>query len=157
MLGYHLGVWRMPLRAELSTSMVFRHDADMEAVGLANPFYENNLRIWDARLSLLADVADFSWGRFYIGVGLGAALMESDVSIVGLDESSHNNEWKISPSAQAGIIFDDVIGKADMELAYRFRWFGDTDSGEFSDNAEVDYEDTHIHEITLGLIIPLGR
>lgn len=156
MLGYHFSACGIPLRAELSASCMFRHDADMMAVGLANPYYENNLRIWDARLSLMADIADFGWGRFYVGGGLGAALLESEVSIVGLSESANNFDWRFSPSLQAGIIIDDVLGNLDLELAYRFRWFGDTASGTFPDGAKIDYEDTHVHEIILGLVVPLG-
>ena len=157
LLGYGFTAWGLPLRAELSGGMMYRHDADMEVSGLANSYYRNDLRFWDARLSLLADVAHFEWGRFYVGAGLGAAYLEPEVYVPGLGASADHSEWKISPSAQAGIIFDDVIGRMDVELAYRFRWFGDTESGTFSNNAKLDYEDAYIHEILLGIQIPLGR
>jgi opacity protein-like surface antigen len=158
MLGYGFSAWGVPLRAEASGSWMYRHDADMRAdfPGMSL-YYENNLRIWDARLSLLADVLHFGWGRFYVGGGLGAALLESEVSIPGLGDTADNSEWKVSPSAQAGIIFDDLLWNADLELAYRFRWFGDTESGTFPDEAQIAYENAYINEVMLGVIVPIGR
>jgi opacity protein-like surface antigen len=156
-VSYAFSGWRVPLRAELSGNWLYRHDADMMALGLANPYYENNLSIWDVRLSLLADVLDWGWGSLYFGGGLGAAFLDSEVSIVGISESADNSEWKLSPSAQAGLRFDDILFGADLELAYRFRWFGDTESGTFSDGAMIDYEDVHVHEALIGISVPIGR
>jgi len=158
MVGYGFTAWNIPLRAELSGSWMYRHDADMRAFdGVGTPtLYQNNLAIWDIRASLLADVLHFGWGRFYIGGGLGAARLESEVEIEATGVSANNSEWKLSPSAQAGLLFDDVVGDFDIELAYRFRWFGDTESGVFADGAQVDYENAHIHEVMLGVVVPIG-
>ena len=157
MVGYGFSAWGIPLRTELSGSWMYRHDADMRAFTPGAVLYQNNLEIWDARLSLLADVLRFGWGRFYIGGGIGAALLNSEVEIEATGVSADNREWKLSPSAQAGIVFDDLLWNADLELGYRFRWFGDTDSGLFPDGAQIDYENAHIHEVTLGVVVPFGR
>lgn len=157
--GYRWSAWGVPLRAELSGSWMYRHDADMVADFAGEPRrnYQNNLTIWDVRLSLLADLLRFSWGSVYVGGGLGAAFLESDVTIAGTGDSADNDEWKLSPSAQAGLVFEDVFRSADLELAYRFRWFGDTESGVFSDGTKLHYDDAQIHDIMLGVIVPLGR
>jgi opacity protein-like surface antigen len=158
-VGYEWMGWGVPLRAELSGSWMYRHDADMIAEFAApepRRNYQSNLAIWDVRLSLLADVLTYSWGSLYVGAGLGAAFLDSEVTLNGTGESADNDEWKLSPSLQTGLVFDDVLGAADIELAYRFRWFGDTESGEFSDGARVTYEDVHIHDVMLGVVVPLG-
>jgi hypothetical protein len=156
--GYQWSAWGVPLRAELSGTWMYRHDADMVAtMGAARRNYQNNLSIWDVRLSLLADVLHFSWGRVQVGGGLGAALLDSEVEIENAGETADNDEWKLSPSLQAGMTFDDVFRSVDLELAYRFRWFGDTESGVFSDGTQLHYDNVHIHEVMLGLVIPLGQ
>jgi opacity protein-like surface antigen len=160
LVGYEWIGWGMPLRAELSGSWMYRHDADMVAeVAAPEPRrnYQNNLAIWDVRLSLLADILTYSWGSIYVGAGLGAALLDSEVTLNSTGESADNDKWKLSPSLQTGLVFDDVLGAADIELAYRFRWFGDTESGKFSDGAQIAYEDVHIHDVMLGVVVPLGR
>ena len=158
MVGYGFSAWNIPVRAELSGSWMYRHDADMRAFdGVGTPtLYQNNLAIWDIRASLLADVLHFGWGRFYVGGGLGAARLESEVEISSTGVSADNTEWKLSPSAQAGLLFDDVVGSFDVELAYRFRWFGDTESDVFPDGAQIGYENAHIHEVMLGVVVPIG-
>jgi opacity protein-like surface antigen len=158
-VGYEWGSWGVPLRAEVSGSWMYRHDADIVADFAAPPRgnYQNNLTIWDVRLSLLADVLTYSWGSLYVGGGLGAALLDSEVTLNATGESADNDEWKLSPSLQTGLIFEDVFGAADIELAYRFRWFGDTESGAFSDGTRIAYDDVHIHDLMLGVIVPLGR
>ncbi len=159
-VGYEWMGWGVPLRAELSGSWMFRHDAVMVAEFAApepRRNYQNNLTIWDVRLSLLADVLTYSWGSVYAGAGLGAALLDSEVTLNSTGESADNDEWKLSPSLQTGLVFDNVFGAADIEFAYRFRWFGDTESGTFDDGAQVSYEAVHIHDVMLGVIVPLGR
>lgn len=157
-VGYGFSAWGIPVRAELSGNWMYRHDADMRAFTPGGPvLYQNNLEIWDARLSLLADIFQFGWGTFYAGGGLGAAYLNSEVEIEATGESADNSEWKFSPSAQAGLRFDGLLFGANLELAYRFRWFGDTESGTFADGARIDYEDAHIHEALIGFSIPLGR
>ncbi len=157
--GYRWSAWGVPLRAELSGSWMYRHDADMVVDFTAAPRrnYQNNLTIWDVRLSLLADLLRYSWGSVYLGGGLGAAHLESEVTIAGTGDSADNKEWKLSPSVQAGVVFEDVFRSADIELAYRFRWFGDTESGTFPDGAQLQYEELHIHDVMLGVVVPLGR
>jgi len=156
--GYRWSAWGVPLRAELSGTWMYRHDADMVAeTGSGRRNYQNNLGIWDVRFSVLADVLRFSWGSVNIGGGLGAALLDSEVEIAGGGESADNDEWKLSPSLQAGLVFHDVVRTADLELAYRFRWFGDTESGVFSDGTQLHYDNVHIHEIMLGLVVPFGQ
>ena len=54
-------------------------------------------------------------------------------------------------------MFDDVLWNTELEFAYRFRWFGDTESGTFSDGAQIDYENAHIHEVMFGVSVPVGR
>jgi opacity protein-like surface antigen len=157
MVGYGFSAWNVPLRAELSGSWMYRHDADALALGPPDTNYRNNLEIWDARVSLLADVLQFGWGRFYVGGGLGGALLNSDVTLEETGETADNSEWKFSPSAQAGLVFDDLVLGAGLELSYRFRWFGDTESGTFSDGAQLQYENAHIHEVMLGVVVPIGR
>ena len=156
--GYQWSAWGVPLRAEVSGTWMYRHDADLVAeTGSGRRNYQNNLGIWDVRFSLLADVLRFSWGSVNVGGGLGAALLESEVKIESTGDSSDNDEWKLSPSLQAGVVIDDVFRAADLELAYRFRWFGDTQSGLFSDGTRLHYEDVHIHEVMLGIVVPFGQ
>jgi opacity protein-like surface antigen len=159
LFGYRFRAWGLPLRGELSGSWMYRHDADMRVFlpGGGRVQYQNDLAIWDIRASLLADLLDFGWGRLYAGGGLGAALLESEVSIEGAGISADHDEWTLSPSAQAGIVVDDVFRGFDLELSYRFRWFGDTQSGRFPNGARLEYENAHIHEVMLGVIVPVGR
>ena len=155
-LGYRWSAWGVPLRAVLDGSLNFRHDTDIAADFSGGALsYENNLRIWDIRLSLLADVLRRDWGTVYVGGGLGAARLESEVEIEANPLVTENGEWKISPSVEVGLVLDGAFERVIPELSYRFRWFGDTESDTFPDGEKLDYEDVHIHDFMLGFTVPL--
>jgi outer membrane immunogenic protein len=155
-LGYKWNAFGVPVRAVVDGSLNFRHDTDVDAIfpgGVSN--YENNLRIWDLRLSLLADVLRFGWGSFYVGAGIGAARLETEVGIENTPITMDESEWKASPSFEAGLVLDGVFERVIPEISYRFRWFGDTQSATFPTGEKLDYKDIHIHEVMLGFTIPL--
>lgn len=155
-IGYGWSAWGVPLRAVVDGSLNFRHDTDVSAEfpsGSAN--YQDNLRIWDLRLSFLADVFRFDWGRIYAGGGFGAALLETDVAIDGTQVGTENDEWVFSPSIELGLALDGIFTRVVPEVGYRFRWFGDTQSGRFPDDEKLRYEDIHIHDFMLGFTVPL--
>ena len=102
-LGYRWQGWAIPLRAVLDASLNFRHDTDISAEFAGGLLaYENNLRVWDFRVSLLADVLRFRWGTVYVGGGIGAAHLESEVEIEAHPLVEESSEWKASPSVEAG-------------------------------------------------------
>lgn len=157
-IGYRWQGWGIPLRAVLDGSLNFRHDTDISAEFAGGLLaYENNLRVWDFRVSLLADVLRFRWGTVYVGGGIGAAHLESEVEIEAHPLVEESSEWKASPSIEAGIVFDGVFERVIPEISYRFRWFGDTESAEFPDGEQLVYHDAYVHDIALGFTVPLGR
>src|SRR5688500_789515 len=100
-LGYRWQGWGIPLRAVLDGSLNFRHDTDVSAEFAGGSLaYENNLRVWDFRVSLLADVLRFRWGTVYVGGGIGAAHLESEVEIEAHPLVEESSEWKASPSLE---------------------------------------------------------
>lgn len=155
-LGYRWAAWGVPLRTVVDGSVNFRHDTDVTADFPDGSLgYENNLRIWDLRLSLLADVLRRDWGTVYLGGGLGLARLDSEVEIEANPFHENNSDWKLAPSAEVGLVLDGVFERVIPELSYRYRWFGDTESATFSAGEKLDYEDVHIHDFMLGFTIPL--
>ena len=109
-IGYRWQGWGIPLRAVLDGSLNFRHDTDVSAEFAGGLLaYENNLRVWDFRVSLLADLLRFRWGTVYVGGGIGAAHLESEVEIEAHPLVEESSEWKASPSIEAGIVFDGLF------------------------------------------------
>ena len=156
-IGYRWQGWGIPLRAVVDGSLNFRHDTDVSAELPGGTLaYENNLRVWDFRVSLLADVLRFGWGSVYVGAGLGAARLESEVEIEAHPLVEESSDWRASPSLEAGIVFDGVFERVIPELSYRFRWLGDTKSGEFPDGERLAYSDAYVHDLAIGFIVPLG-
>jgi len=157
-IGFRSEIHNLPVRTELSGSWMYRHDADMRVLsGAGTAMYQNDLAIWDARLSVLADVIQFSWGSFYFGGGLGVAFLDSAVQIEGTQTSADNEDWRFSPSVQAGLVINDVFKRVDIEIGYRFRWLGNTESGAFPTGEQLTYDDANIHEVSIGVIVPIGR
>jgi outer membrane immunogenic protein len=156
-VGRAFSAWGIPLRAVVDGSLNFRHDTDVDALfpgGVVE--YQNNLQTIDLRASLLADVLHFGWGRFYVGGGLGAARVRNEVSIANTPVEEVNSEWKLSPSVEAGIVFEGFSRRVKPEISYRFRWVGDTESATFATGERLRYEDFHIHDLMFGFTIPLG-
>ena len=155
-LGRTFSLGAVPMRAVLDGSLNFRHDTDVDALFPGGSTeYQANLRTWDIRLSLLADILQFGWGRFYVGGGIGAALVETDVDIADSPVSVQNSEWKASPSFEAGIVFDGFSRRIIPEVSYRFRWIGDLESGRFPTGEKLSYENFHVHDLMFGFTIPL--
>ena len=154
-LGYGFSAWGVPFRAVFDSSLNFRHDTDVAVVPGGTPNYKGNLQTVDLRLSLLADVLDFGWGRFYVGGGIGATRVRMEVEFEHTPTSVVNAEWKASPSVEAGIAFTGFSRRVIPHIAYRFRWIGETESGTFSDGSKVRYKDFNVHDIMFGFTIPL--
>ncbi len=154
-LGYQFSAWGVPFRAILDTSLNFRHDTDVAAQPTGTPNYHGNLQAFDLRLSLLADVIDFGWGRFYVGGGMGATRVRTEVEFEHTPTSVVSTEWKPSPSFEAGIVFTGFSHRVMPFIGYRFRWIGEVESGTFADGSKVRYKDFNVHDIMLGFTIPL--
>ena len=154
-LGYQFSAWGVPFRAVLDGSLNFRHDTDVEPLPAGAPRYQANLQTVDLRLSLLADVLDFGWGRFYAGGGIGGARVRTEVELENPPTSVVNVEWKLSPSFEAGIAFTGFSNSVIPHVAYRFRWVGNVNSGTFSTGERLRYRDFNIHDIMFGFTIPL--
>ncbi len=154
-IGYQFSAWGVPFRAVFDGSLSFRHDTDVAVVPGGTPNYKGNLQTVDLRLSLLADVLDLGWGRFYVGGGIGAARVRTEVEFEGTPTSVVNAQWKASPSFEAGIAFTGLSRRVIPYLGYRFRWVGDTESGTFPDGSKVRYKNFNIHDIMLGFTVPL--
>jgi outer membrane immunogenic protein len=154
-LGYGFSAWGVPFRAVFDSSLNFRHDTDVAVVPGGTPNYKGNLQTVDLRVSLLADVLDFGWGRFYVGGGIGATRVRMEVEFEHTPTSVVNAEWKASPSVEAGIAFTGFSRRVIPQIAYRFRWIGETESGAFSDGSKVRYKDFNVHDIMFGFTIPL--
>ena len=99
---------------------------------------------------------DLGWGRFYVGGGIGAARVRTEVEFEHTPTSVVNATWKASPSFEAGIAFTGFSQRVIPHIAYRFRWVGDVDSGTFPDGSKVRYKDFNIHDIMFGFTIPLA-
>ncbi len=155
-LGYHFSAWGIPFSAVVDGSLNFRHDTDVAPLPAGAPNYHGNLQTVDLRLSLLADVLDLGWGRFYVGGGIGAARVRTEVEFEHTPTSVVNATWKASPSFEAGIAFTGFSRRVIPHIAYRFRWVGDVDSGTFPDGSKVRYNDFNIHDFMFGFTIPLA-
>ncbi len=154
-LGYQFSAWGVPFRAIIDSSLNFRHDTDVAALPAGTPNYKGNLQTVDLRLSLLADVLDLGWGRFYVGGGIGGARVRTEVEFEGTPTSVVNHEWKPSPSFEAGIAFTGFSRRVIPYVAYRFRWIGDVESGTFADGSKVRYKDFNVHDFMFGFNVPL--
>ncbi len=154
-LGYRFSAWGVPFSAVFDSSLSFRHDTDVAVVPGGTPNYKGNLQAVDLRLSLLADVLDFGWGHFYVGGGIGATRVRTEVEFEGTPTSVVSTDWKASPSVEAGIAFTGFSRRVIPYVGYRFRWVGDTESGTFSDGSKVRYKNFNIHDIMLGFNVPL--
>jgi outer membrane immunogenic protein len=154
-IGYQFSAWGVPFRAVLDGSLNFRHDTDVVPLPANVPGYKGNLQTIDIRLSLLADVLDFGWGRFYVGGGIGAARVRTEVELRNPPTSIVDVEWKASPSFEAGIIFTGFSSRVIPHVAYRFRWVGEVESGTFPTGERVRYSDFNIHDLMFGFTIPL--
>lgn len=155
-LGRELSLFGLPFRAVVDGSLNFRHDTDVAALPAGSPEYAANLQTLDLRLSLLADIVDLGWGRLYVGGGLGAARVRTEVEIEGTPTSVVETTWKASPSAELGIAFTGFSRRIIPHIGYRFRWIGDVDSGTFATGERLRYSDFHIHDIMFGFKVPLG-
>ena len=98
----------------------------------------------------------FGWGSFYVGAGIGAARLETEVGIENTPIETDESEWKASPSFEAGLVLDGMFERVIPEVSYRFRWFGDTELATFPTGEKLDYKDINIHEVMLGFTIPLA-
>ena len=156
-IGYQFSAWGVPFRAVLDGSLNFRHDTDVEPLPAAVPTYKGNLQTIDLRLSLLADVIDFGWGRFYVGGGIGGARVRTEVELENPPTSVVNVEWKASPSFEAGIVFTGFSSRVIPHIAYRYRWIGEVESGVFATGEKVRYSDFNIHDLMFGFIVPLQK
>jgi outer membrane immunogenic protein len=154
-IGYQFSAWGVPFRAVFDSSLNFRHDTDVAALPAHTPNYKGNLQTIDLRLSLLADVLDLGWGRFYVGGGIGGTRVRTEVEFEGTPTSVVNTEWKPSPSFEAGIAFTGFSRRVIPYIGYRFRWIGETESGTFSDGSKVRYKNFNVHDLMFGLTVPL--
>ncbi len=155
-LGYEFSAWGVPFRAVVDGSLNFRHDTDVVPLPAGTPNYKGNLQTTDIRLSLLADVLDLGWGRFYVGGGLGAARVQTEVEFEHTPVSVVHAEWKASPSFEAGIAFTGFSRRVIPHIGYRFRWVGDVESGAFPTGEKVRYKNFRIHDLMFGFTIPLA-
>lgn len=156
-VGYGFQAWGIPMRAVVDGSLNFRHDVDVDAKfpsGVATK-YQGNIRTWDIRLSLLADVLRTGWGRFYVGGGLGASYVSTLSEIESIGQFEVNRQWKPVPSVEAGIVFDGFSRRVIPEVSYRFRYVGDLESGTFPGGEKLRYEHLQIHDFTFGFRVPL--
>jgi opacity protein-like surface antigen len=156
-LGYGFSAWGVPFRAVLDGSLNFRHDTDVEAQAVGSTEYKGNLQTAELRLSLLADIIDFGWGRFYAGGGIGAARVRTEVEIEHTPTSVVSVEWKASPSFEAGIAFTSFSRRVIPHVAYRFRWIGEVESGTFADGEKLRFSDFNVHDLMFGFTIPLAE
>jgi outer membrane immunogenic protein len=157
-IGYRSNFAGVPIRAILDGSVNFRHDTDMAATVPTgtSTVYENNLRAWDIRFSLLADIWRLPWGSVYLGAGLGATQLQHRVTVRGAPERIDQDEWRATPSLEAGLLFDRAFQRVVPEFSYRFRWLGDTEAVPLPGGGVLVYEDAFIHDFMLGFTVPLA-
>ncbi len=101
---------------------------------------------------------DFGWGRFYVGGGIGAARVQTEVEF----ERTRRSRWwtpsgrprrrsrRGSPSPASRAASSRTIG-------YRFRWVGDVESGTFPTGEKVRYKNFNIHDFMFGFTDPARR